>query len=373
MKAFLSSTYIDLIEHRKLAAEALERLGQEVGRMEVFGARPEEATEACLSEIEACNIFVGVYAHRYGYVPSGSQISITEAEYNHAAKHQKPIFCFMIDEDFPWPPRMIEEHPGKSKLHDFKQRIGGALVRDTFTTPEVLAFKLASSIGRYLAQTNQSPTGAIPKDSAPRDFRILAGRAISQTVAMLFVDIMRLLYVASSDHASYANADRYSEFIDVADQHFGDLRSRIATYSLALDNTSHGQINQSELRLSWMLGRLKRKPDLTGSYEEYFERMRLIGDELNSFCTVNATEQYKNIYENVVAKIKSTMAVFPVNLNLLDDVWPMRLRFQTQLLEAARESDGARIYTIADDMDQNRAILYFVIDYVLLTMRAAQK
>ena len=42
MKVFLSSTYIDLIEHRKAAKEALERLGQQVGGMEIFGARDEE-------------------------------------------------------------------------------------------------------------------------------------------------------------------------------------------------------------------------------------------------------------------------------------------------------------------------------------------
>lgn len=157
MKAFLSSTYTDLIEHRKFAAEALERLGQQVGRMEVFGARPAEATQACLAEIEACGIFVGIYAHRYGYIPSGSQISITEAEYDHAVKHQKPIFCFMVDEEHPWPPKMIEEPSGRTKLQNFKQHISKSYVRDTFTTPEDLAFKLAASIGRYLTQDNGLP------------------------------------------------------------------------------------------------------------------------------------------------------------------------------------------------------------------------
>jgi hypothetical protein len=39
MKVFLSSTYVDLMEHRRQAAEVLERLGQQAGRMEVFGAR----------------------------------------------------------------------------------------------------------------------------------------------------------------------------------------------------------------------------------------------------------------------------------------------------------------------------------------------
>ncbi len=372
MKAFLSSTYIDLIEHRKLAVEALERLGQEVGRMEVFGARPEEPSKACLLEIEACDIFVGIYAHRYGYLPAGSQISITEAEFNHAVEHKKPIFCFMVDEDYPWPPKMIEEHPAKAKLHNFKQRIDEAFVRDIFTTPEVLAFKVASGIGRYLAETNQPSKDAIAQDAAPRNFKSLAGRAISQTMAMVFVDLMRLLYVASSTLANFANADRYTNFTEVADQHFGDLRSRIATYSLALDTKSHEQINQLELRLSWMLGRLKREPNLSDSHEQYFEKMRQIGEGLNRFCIANATEQYKYSYENAVAKIKSTLEGFPLNLNSLDDMFQLRLEAQTQLLKAMRESDGAQIFTIADDMDQNLAILYFVLDYLLLTMRVVE-
>ena len=156
MKAFLSSTYIDLIEHRKFAIEALERLGQDVGRMEVFGARPQEPTMACLSEIEGCDVFIGIYAHRYGHIPSDSQISITEAEYNYAVELKKPMFCFMVNEEYPWPPKMIDEHPIKSKLLRFKQRVSQAWVKDDFKTPEELAFKIASSIGRYLTQTLRS-------------------------------------------------------------------------------------------------------------------------------------------------------------------------------------------------------------------------
>jgi Domain of unknown function (DUF4062) len=52
MRVFLSSTYADLIPHRLQAAQAVERLGQETGRMEVFGARPQEPTEACFREID---------------------------------------------------------------------------------------------------------------------------------------------------------------------------------------------------------------------------------------------------------------------------------------------------------------------------------
>ena len=41
MKVVLSSTYNDLIEHRKAAHDALEQLGLHVIWMEAFGARPK--------------------------------------------------------------------------------------------------------------------------------------------------------------------------------------------------------------------------------------------------------------------------------------------------------------------------------------------
>jgi hypothetical protein len=52
MKVFLSSTYNDLIEHRKAAHDALEQLGLNVIWMEAFGARTEDSTTACLKEVE---------------------------------------------------------------------------------------------------------------------------------------------------------------------------------------------------------------------------------------------------------------------------------------------------------------------------------
>jgi hypothetical protein len=152
MKVFLSSTYIDLTDHRNKAAEAIERLDQEVGRMEVFGARPAEPHAASLAEVDACDVFVGIYAHRYGYKPPSSDISITEAEFRHAKGLGKPLFCFVVNEDYPWPPPMIEDEPGRSNLRAFKTEIGTSLVTERFTTPDDLALKIATSLGRHIAQ-----------------------------------------------------------------------------------------------------------------------------------------------------------------------------------------------------------------------------
>ena len=150
MKIFLSSTYKDLKGHREAAARAIERLGQQGVRMEVFGARPTEATDACLEEISDSDALVGIYAHRYGYVPKSHSRSITEQEFDYAQDKGKKTFCFVIDEDYPWPPKLVEAEPGRSRLRDFIERLRTVVVTDTFTTPEDLAFKVAASLGHYL-------------------------------------------------------------------------------------------------------------------------------------------------------------------------------------------------------------------------------
>jgi hypothetical protein len=157
MKVFLSSTYIDLIEHRTAAHDALEQLGLHVIWMESFGARPVESTKACLNEIEDCELFVGIYAHRYGYVPKGATVSITEKEFDHAQKLGKPIFGFIVNEDHAWSPKYIE-HDKKANLDAFLSKVKKQPV-EFFTTPDNLANNIASSVGHYLSEhpNSQSP------------------------------------------------------------------------------------------------------------------------------------------------------------------------------------------------------------------------
>jgi len=154
MKVFLSSTYNDLIEHRKAAHDALEQLGLHVIWMEAFGARPEDSTTACLKEVEESDLFVGIYAHRYGYVPDGKDISITEQEFDQAKKLGKPIFGFIVDDDFIWHQKYWE-HDKKAKLDAFLSKVKKYPV-DFFTTPDNLANIIASSVGRHLAELNSA-------------------------------------------------------------------------------------------------------------------------------------------------------------------------------------------------------------------------
>jgi len=152
MKVFISSTYDDLINYRAAAIRAVEGTNYQVGKMEVFGARSDEPVAASLKEVEQSEIFIGIYALRYGHIPDGSDISITEMEYAHAKKLGKKIYCFLLDdENQPWLKKWIEGDPGKSKLESFKKQVQKDHVCDYFTTPDDLRAKVANALGFFVA------------------------------------------------------------------------------------------------------------------------------------------------------------------------------------------------------------------------------
>ena len=146
MKIFLSSTYLDLIEHRKAVVNALRTMGEEVDHMEIFGARDEEPTKASLEELGKCDVLVGVYAYRYGTVPKGAKASVTEQEYLHATKKGIPILVFVVDESHPWPPKSMDKN--LTKIKKFKSKAAEEHTPEYFTSPDNLASKVLSSVGR---------------------------------------------------------------------------------------------------------------------------------------------------------------------------------------------------------------------------------
>src|SRR5262245_39418546 len=111
MKVFVSSTYQDLKEHREAVNGVLARMKLRFSAMEYFGSRTDEALPVCETEIDESDIFVGIYAHRYGWSPNGAEISITEAEFDRSRSAGKPCLCYVVKDDYPWSPKLMD-HPG---------------------------------------------------------------------------------------------------------------------------------------------------------------------------------------------------------------------------------------------------------------------
>ncbi len=167
MKIFVSSTYIDLIEYRKAVERAVNLLDQQFKGMEYFGARDEEPKVASLKNVEQCDVFVGIYAHRYGTIPDGDTKSITEQEFDHARKIGKPILCYRVKPDQPWSPTLIERGDAEKKLQDFLKRIEKDFVRQEFTTPEDLLARISPDLSRLIMERGGVAVIAHPLPPVP--------------------------------------------------------------------------------------------------------------------------------------------------------------------------------------------------------------
>jgi Domain of unknown function (DUF4062) len=87
----ISSTALDLPEHREQVRLACEQAGfAPHDMMERLTARNADAIEASLRMVEQADVYIGILAGRYGTIPEGQSISVTEMEYNLAVALNKP-------------------------------------------------------------------------------------------------------------------------------------------------------------------------------------------------------------------------------------------------------------------------------------------
>ena len=77
---FISSTFLDNEERRKLVEDAILRSGMHPVGMERFTASANPTVDECRRQARECDVYLGIIAHRYGWIPDGVDISITELE-----------------------------------------------------------------------------------------------------------------------------------------------------------------------------------------------------------------------------------------------------------------------------------------------------
>ncbi|MGH8606295.1 MAG: DUF4062 domain-containing protein [Gammaproteobacteria bacterium] len=127
-KVFISSTYLDNAERRKLVEDAVIRAEMQPVGMERFTASVHPTVEECERQARECDIYVGIIAHRYGWIPEGKAVSITEIEYDAAKSAQRPSLMFQIDKSVLIDmERDFDEMPGRwakqKKLDAFKGKV----------------------------------------------------------------------------------------------------------------------------------------------------------------------------------------------------------------------------------------------------------
>jgi tetratricopeptide (TPR) repeat protein len=148
----VSSTARDLPEHRKEVLDACLRQGMFPKMMEHLPASDAEAISASLRLVDEADIYVGVFAHRYGYVPKDNnprQISITEMEYERAVERKIPRLIFAIDKTHPLTIDDVEQGEGAVKLKAFKERVLAENIVNFFKSPADLRAHVINSLSQH--------------------------------------------------------------------------------------------------------------------------------------------------------------------------------------------------------------------------------
>jgi tetratricopeptide (TPR) repeat protein len=158
-RIYISSTYGDLKEHREKVDRALRQLDHDVIAMENYVAADQRPLAKCLDDVAACDLYVGIFAHRYGYIPDHDNPngrSITELEYRHARANAKPSLVFLLDPATPWSPTWIDAVTGDSdrgtRINALREELGRERLVSFFTTADELAQQVGAAVTNQLAQ-----------------------------------------------------------------------------------------------------------------------------------------------------------------------------------------------------------------------------
>jgi tetratricopeptide (TPR) repeat protein len=149
LTVMISSTVRDLPEHRKEAIDACLRQGMFPIVMEHLSARDEDAIAASLSMVNQADIYLGIFADRYGYIPPGHTISITEMEYHQAVKRGIPRLFFLMHHDHLT--NTVDGECGEKarKLQLFKTRVATERIVNYFSSPVDLRAHIINSLSHY--------------------------------------------------------------------------------------------------------------------------------------------------------------------------------------------------------------------------------
>jgi hypothetical protein len=142
--AMVSSTLLDLPDHRREVREACLRMDVFPLMMESLPASDADAITASLQMVDRADIYIGVFGYRYGHVPAGRIVSITELEYDRACARAIPRLIFTIADDHPVRRRDVECGDGESRLRALIARIDRVWAR--FVSPVDLRANVIDSI-----------------------------------------------------------------------------------------------------------------------------------------------------------------------------------------------------------------------------------
>lgn len=155
-RIYISSTFDDLKEHRRYVCQQLRRMDHDVVCMEDYVAQDERPLANCLRDISGSDLYVGLFAWRYGHIPQDHNprhLSITELEYRHAVREGKECLVFLLDDKFPWPPPLQDTHTndgeGGKRISQLREELRRNTQVGFFNSPDHLASLVSAAVPKW--------------------------------------------------------------------------------------------------------------------------------------------------------------------------------------------------------------------------------
>ena len=132
--------------------------------MEEYVAEGTRPLDRCLQDVARADLYVGIFAWRYGHVPTqqqagaipwppgtiAGQTSVTECEFR-AAIPKNPL-AFVLDPAASWPASFIDALTGDNesgaRIKQLREELLGTWLAGLFRTPEDLARQVGAAVHR---------------------------------------------------------------------------------------------------------------------------------------------------------------------------------------------------------------------------------
>lgn len=182
---YLSSTYDDLKDFRSAVVHALRQSEYHVIAMEEYVATDQRPVDKCLKDVEKADIYVGLFAFRFGYIPPSEHsnpqgLSITELELRQAQRLKKPCLTFLADQKASgFPAAMMDAFTGDGEagkhIKRLREELGRERTTSFFSAPYHLASLVQAAVTSHLTthntQSSSSPSQAAASTTATWDIK----------------------------------------------------------------------------------------------------------------------------------------------------------------------------------------------------------
>jgi hypothetical protein len=199
-RVMISSTARDLPDHRREVMDACLSQGMFPIMMEHLPAEDADAVEASLRMVDECDIYLGVIAFRYGYMPAGYDYSITEMEYRRAAERGIPRLIFLMDEShsqidlYRRGDEAYQVALKTQRLATFKEHLQSTYIVKFFNSPQDLRAHAINALSFHRsAEIPAQPLNEPQQFSDPIKARFAQANKTIQTLTQEQYDVLKML------------------------------------------------------------------------------------------------------------------------------------------------------------------------------------